>query len=468
MDNEQPVNASDLSAEDRELGIDRPIERRDFLNGMAYTAATIAAQSMMPWGRAGAAANTPYPPTTANTIVGQTDKANAIMHSIRDGLLKPITGKSTGEVFDLVVVGAGISGLAAANEFRRLNPKAKVLLIDPLADVGGHAKRNEFTVGGKTLIGYGGSQSLQTPSYFSPAVNALLANVGIEPKKFEGYYDSHWYDKRGLGPGTYFDKAVYGHSATVKETDKAAGWVNKTPLNAQAKKDLIELTDAPKDYLPGSTAAQKRAMLSQTTYQEFLLKVAKVDPQLVTYFADSTREYYGSGIDIVGALDAAANGNPGLGGMGLGDQVDINMSPSGRLLDTDPDPYIYHFPDGNASVARAIVRSLIPQAVAKGDMVTLALSKMDYSQLDVQGHNVRIRLNSTAVKVRHLGDPKTAKQVEVTYADMQGFHSVVAGQVVLACWHRVIPYLTDEIPVTQVKALQDQVKVPLNLCQCCA
>ncbi|ULH14080.1 NAD(P)-binding protein (plasmid) [Deinococcus sp. KNUC1210] len=441
--------------------MDRKIARRDFVNGLALTAAAVAMQGALPWARA---AQTPtaagYPPA-AGGLTGQTDQANAVMHAVRDGMLKATTGQSTGEHFDLVVVGAGISGLAAAHEYRRLNPKARILLLDPLADVGGHAHRNEFQVGGRLLIGYGGSQSLQTPSYFSPAVNAMLHSVGIEPQKFEGYYDGKWYDRRGLGAGLYFPKKVYGHAATVRETDKAADWVNRSPLNAQAKRDLIELTDAPPDYLKGLSVQQKRARLASATYREFLLDIARVDPQLVTYFQDSTREYYGGGIDVVSALDAWANGNPGFDGMQLGDAVDRAMSPSSRLLQTDPDDYIYHFPDGNASVARALVRSLIPQTMGGHTMESLVLGRLDYGQLDVKGHPVRIRLGSTAVHVRHLGDPRTAPQVEVVYAGVGGMHSVVAGQVVLACWHRVIPYLTNELGAPQTAALRDQVKIPL-------
>lgn len=465
MDREPPTQTPS-TAEDRALGMHRRIARRDFLNGMAATAAAVAAQGFMPWGRAhaGGAGGPPsaaYPPAQANAVVGQTPQANAVMHAIRDGALTPGSGASTGETFDLVVVGAGISGLAAAHEFRRLNPSARVLILDPLADVGGHARRNEFRVGGKTLIGYGGSQSLQTPSYFSPAVNALLHSVGIEPQKFEGYYDGTWYDRRGLSAGVYFDPAVWGRAATLVQTDKAEGWVNDSPLNAQARKNLIELIDAPRDYLPGRAASEKRDLLADTTYRDFLLKIAGADPQLATYFQDSTREYYGSGIDKVGALDAWANGNPGLDGMGLGDQADRQNSPSGRLLMTDPDEYIYHFPDGNASVARALVRSLIPQALKAGDMPTLAVSRLNYGQLDVPAHPVKLRLESSAVRVRHLGDPSSARSVEVTYAQGSGLHSVVAGHVVLACWHRVIPYITQELPQAQVTALRDQVKVPL-------
>ena len=464
----KPTRKPDLSAEDRALGLGRRIPRRDFLNGMAYTALSLAAQAAMPWARAGggppaqgpAQGGTGYPPAEGG-LHGQTDQANAVMHAVRDRLIKPTTGPTTGERYDLVVVGAGISGLAAAHEYRRLHPGARILLLDPLADVGGHAARNEFRVGGKLLIGYGGSQSLQTPSYFSPAVKTLLSAVGIEPKKFEGYYDGHWYDKRGLGPGVYFPKEVYGSAATLRHTDRAADWVGRSPLNARARRELTELIDAPRDYLPGLTAAGKRAALAKLSYRDFLAHTVKVDPQLLTYFQDSTREYYGGGTDVVSALDAWANGNPGFGGMGLGDAVDPAMSPSSRLLKTDPDDYIYHFPDGNASVARSLVRALIPGALPGHSMEDVVRARLNYGRLDVPGQPVRIRLSSTAVHVRHLGEPGAAREVEVVYAGAGGMHSVLAGGVVLACWHRVIPYLTAELGTGQVQSLRDQVKIPL-------
>lgn len=460
LNSTDPQSSPDLTstAEDRALGMNRRIARRDFLNGVAYGAAALAAQASLPWGRAAAATNAA---PIQSSLLGQSEASNAVMHAIRDGTYTPPKAAPTGEIYDLVVVGAGISGLAAAHEFRRLQPKARILLIDPLADVGGHAQRNTFKVGGRTVIGYGGSQSLQSPSYFSPAVKEMLHSVSIEPKKFEGYYDGDWASRRQLEPGTYFDKAVFGRSATVRRVGKAASWVPQTPLNAKARRDLTELIDAPRDYLKGRSEAEKRALLSKMTYRDYLLKTVGADPQLDTYFADSTREYFGAGTDIVGALDAWANGNPGFDGLGLSGRPDKAMSPSGRLLATDPDKYIYHFPDGNASVARALLRSLIPAAVPGQGMETLPLVNVSAARLDVSGQPVRVRLSSTAVRVRHLGDPGSAKQVQVDYVYQGETRSVVAGRVVLACWHRVIPYLTGELGAAQVGALRDQVKVPL-------
>ncbi|MGL5008409.1 MAG: NAD(P)-binding protein [Paracoccaceae bacterium] len=449
----------------KKLGMDRPITRRDFFDGVARAA--LGAAALQTFGAGAAQAFTPtdnaaYPPASTG-LQGQTEASRSVGHAMRDGSYWANAGDvtDTGEAYDLVVVGAGISGLAAAFLYRQqAGADKRVLLIDPLDAYGGHAKRNEFTASnGATLIGYGGSQSMQTPSYFSPAVTQLLADVGIEPAKFETFYDQEWGETRGLQSATFFAKEVWGEDKLVIRGDDTAAWVAQTPMNDKAKADLIALIDAPGDYMPGLTAEEKLQKLSEITYKEFLLDYVKADPQLVTYFQMSTGGYFGAGIDAVTALDARGNWNPGFDGMDLGEAVHPNHSPSGRLAFTDPDAYIYHFPDGNAGIAHALIRAMVPGAMAGTTMEELATEKVDYAMLDVAESPVRVRLNSTVVKVAHNAD-KTA--VTVTYADAGGKPmSVTAGHVVLACWHRMIPYLTDELSADQVTALNDQQKVPL-------
>ena len=111
---------------------------------------------------------------------------------------------------------------------------------------------------GRRLIGYGGSQSMQTPSYFSPAVAQLLADVGIDPARFEEFYDQNWAEERGLSSAVFFDAAQWGEDRlVVRNTKTTAEWVNRTPLSDQAKADLVALLDAPGDYLPGMTPAER-------------------------------------------------------------------------------------------------------------------------------------------------------------------------------------------------------------------
>ena len=446
--------------------MDRAITRRDFLDGVALAigGTMLGAHAMPAMAEEGVAGPAAYPPAGTG-LRGHTDAAQNVMHAIRDGSFwssNPAVTE-TGESYDLVVVGAGISGLSAAFLWRQQRPEARILIIDPLEDFGGHAKRNEFTTSsGKILIGYGGSQSMQTPSYFSPAVTQLLADVGIEPARFEEFYDQAWSDDRGLSSAVFFDAAKWGVDRLVIRSGETADWVNQTPMNDKAKADLIELIDAPRDYLPDMTPEERLDLLARITYKDFLLDYVKADPQVVDYFQTSTTGYFGVGIDATTALDARGNWNPGFDGMDLGETVSKYHSPSGRLAFTDPDYYIYHFPDGNAGIARALVRAMIPNALGGTTMEDLATATADYAQLDLADNPVRLRLNSTVVKVAHDGDPATAEGVTVTYAGADGgLATVRAGHVVLACWHRVIPYLTDELGEAQIAALNDQQKVPL-------
>ena len=460
------TSSDDRRERGRRLGMDRPITRRDFLDGIALAIGGAALGLPGATLAQGFSDGVSGRVTTRNGLQGQTDRSAYVMHAVRDGSYWENAGTpvDTGESYDLVVAGAGISGLSAAFLYRQQRPDARVLLIEPQEDFGGHAKRNEFLASnGRRLIGYGGSQSMQTPGWYSPAVKQLLADVGIEPQRFEEYYDQTWAEDRGLHSAYFFDEAQWGRDAlVVRDTEATADWVNQPRLNDKAKADLIALIDSPQDYMAGMTREEKLERLSQITYRDFLLDYVKADPEIVDFYQTSTAGYFGAGIDAVTAMDARNNWNPGFDAMDLGEDVPRASSPSGRLSLTDPEPYIYHFPDGNAGIARALVRQLIPSALAGSTMEDLVLENVDYGQLDRPENDVRLRLGSTVVRVAHDGDPASAEGVTITYADQGGQPRVVkAGHVVLACWNRVVPYLTDELPPEQVEALNDQQKVPL-------
>ena len=446
---------------DRQLGMHRPITRRDFLDGVVVAAGAAVVEG----GAGQALAEVPVYPPALLRLRGQTDADFQALHAIRDSTFWDRAGKSdaTGEHYDLIVVGAGISGLAAAFLFRqRIGAKARILILEGTDDFGGHAKRNEFTASnGRLLIGYAGSQTLQSPSFFTPAAAKLIADVGIELGRFKDWYDRGWNERHKLAEGVFFRKEDFGQDVTLRTSEKAADWVPNAPLSERAKRALIALIDAPGDYLAGKSRAEKHRILASTTYADFLTKIAGADPQLLFYFQKSTAEYFGAGIDATSSIDAWAAGHPGFAGMDLGDAVDPVMSPSGRLLFKTPDEYIHHFPDGNASLARALVRALIPAAVAGTTMEDLVLNKTVYRRLDEASSRVRIRLRSPCVRLRHLGEPSTARTIEVTYLQDGRLKTVTAGHMVIACWHREIPLICDEIGEAQKMAFADQQKVPL-------
>jgi spermidine dehydrogenase len=438
------------SAYEKALGMQRAISRRDFLNGVALGAGAALANFPAP------AAGSP-----ASGFHGQTERGFAAMHALRDGEFWRNAGpvEDTKEHYDLIVVGAGISGLAAAFLYRQqVGAQARILILENSDDFGGHATRNEFRASnGRRIIGYGGSEAFQSPSFFSPAVAKLIADVGIDLEKFETWFDRNWAKDRGLGEGVFFTREVFGADRLVRREEKAADWIARAPLDDKAKSDLIGLLDAPIDPFAGKTRAEKLALLAETTYEAFLLETLGLHKQTAAFFADSTRAYFGAGIDAVTCLDARAIGNPGFDAMDLGDAVHPAQSPSGRLIQKTSDPYIYHFPDGNASLARALVRALIPSALPGRSIEDLILAKADRSRYDRPKSHVRLRVNAPCVKFRRLGD----EAVEICYLSDGRLRKATAGHAILACWHRVIPLLGDELSKEQTEALNDQHRIPL-------
>jgi len=466
----------ELSARDIALGMDRAISRRDFVNGVAVALgsaalapATARADDAGPVADAGPAAATAAANGPAGAdYAGQTLAAAAPLHARRDGAPRPQVPPFVpgGEAYDLIVVGAGISGLAAAWWWRQVAPQARVLLVDALDRVGGHAQRNEFVAAnGRRLIGYGGSEALDSPSLWSPAAHAVIRGVGIDIAQFTSYFDSGFRQRHGLTQhANWYAPSVWGRGTLVRHAHdaKPADWIARTPLVPQAQADLLRLLTAPVDPFPRLTRSARRARLAQITYDQLLVDALGLHPQVAQLFNNRTRGYIGVGTDATSALDAFALGLPGFEAMKLGDAVDAAMSPSGRQAKGGTDDYIYPFPDGNAGVARALVRSLVPAALPGSGMESLVLASLDAAELDREGAPVRIRLGCPVVNVQHAGEPAHARAVDVTYADGTGaLHTVRAAHVVLACFHRAIPFLCPELPPAQVDALNDQVKVPL-------
>jgi len=436
----------------------RRIPRRDFLDGVAVA---IGATLAGPAGSA-ARASMDYPPTDTG-LVGQTNSAYATAHRLRDGTFWPRAGEAaaTGERYDLVVVGGGISGLSAAYFYLRRHPRARILVLDNLADFGGHAKRNEFRVRGRMLLANGGTQSLEQPDDYSSVAKGLLHDLGIEPKRFYRYFDAAAY--RGLGNGVFYDAQTFGvdRFETGFGTRPWAEFFAAAPLSQPARTTLTRVFTQSTDYLPHLSSEQKRARLARTSYADFLLHDAMVDPAALPFLRTWTHDFWGMGIDAVPALDVYTSGDdygifqyPGFQGMDLGDGV-------GHWSKPRTDPYIFHFPDGNASVARSLVRALVPTAMAGHTMEDIVTARCDYEALDREDAGVRIRLRSTVARVRHRGDPASAAEVEVAYVRDGVLSTVVARACVLACWNTMVPYIAPELPAAQREALAYGVKVPL-------
>ncbi len=445
------------------------ITRRDFLDGLAVAVgASLLPLGCRPPGTEASFAPEQAPgyyPPSLTGLRGSHPGAFEVAHQLRDGTLKLDAVRDAPERYDLVVVGAGISGLAAAHFYRKARgPAARILLLDNHDDVGGHAKRNEFTVGGQTLQSNGGTESIESPAQYSQVSRDLLTELGVDLQGFYTAFDRKRYSGLGLGKGIFYDRETFGADKLVRGDPEAGlrAMVAKAPLTDQAKRDLLRLYQGKTNYFSGLSSARAKARLAKTSYQAYLLEVVKVDPLVAALFQTRTHELYGVGIDAIPALDCWGLDFPGFEGLQLdpkGPNPGIGKTP---LLEMHEDePYIFHFPDGNATIARLLVRSLIPEALPGGSAGDSVTARLDYAALDRGGAPVRIRLNATAVRVAHAGDPRTAREVAVTYIRGGKATEVRAGACVLACWNMVIPYLCTELPAAQKTALGYGVKVPI-------
>jgi spermidine dehydrogenase len=437
---------------------DRPISklnisRRDFLNGFALSVA--AGSSLSPLELL--AQDGRYPPALTG-MRGSHPGSFEIAHSVSlRGRKRRLPDSLTDDTYDLVVVGAGLSGLAAACMYRdRAGGNPKILVLDNHDDFGGHATRNEFTVDGKHLVGYGGSQSIDSPATYSAAAAKMLKDAGIDTDPFYEYFDQGWFRERNLARGIYFAEGAYGrdsvHRNVARGADPAvlADVIAGYPIAAAAKESFIGLLTSDKDYLAGLSRDEKVARLKRMSYTDFLREIVGTHEDVVLILRDTIKGYWGVGYDALSAMEGYRMGMPGTGHMDLPSE---SHGPTAR-----EEPYIFHFPDGNAGVARSMVRKLIPHAVPGRTMEDLVLARVDYDLLDLPGNSTRIRLDSTAVDVRHADG---GQAVDVSYVKRGLTERVRARHVILACYNRLVPYICPEVPEEQTEAIRQAVKIPL-------
>jgi spermidine dehydrogenase len=431
------------------------ISRRDFLNGMALAIAsglTPAAQI--------AADPARYPPALTS-LRGQHPGSFEVAHAVvRAQRHYPIDQLPIEEHYDLIVIGGGISGLAAAFFFRAaVGGDARILIIDNHDDFGGHAKRNEFTLGGRRLIGYGGSQSIQSPrTLYSDVAKGLLRDLAVDVTRFETAFDREFYSSLGLSRGVFFDRKTFDSDVLVADDPIAgslfgsrsrgieANALAAFPISAASKMQLRALYDAERDPLAGKSIPEKLKVLKSTSYRDYLTRICGASEEVANCFQGRTLGFFAVGCDAVPAAEVRELGYPGFAGLGLPADKPPQWS----------EPYIYHFPDGNASLARLLVRALVPGVAPGETMEDIVLAPFDYDALDRPDHNIRVRLSSTCVDVRQAGD-----KVLVGYVRAGTAHRLAAKHIVLACFHMMIPHMAPDLPESQRRALAQNVKAPL-------
>jgi spermidine dehydrogenase len=454
---------------DKELGLDQSITRRQFCQG---TAVALGA-SLLPWAQAPAFEGSPelggsyYPPALSG-LRGDHAGSFETAHALGRQGMRWERGTDTGEgLFDLVVVGAGISGLAAAYYYRKAHPDARVLVLDNHGDFGGHATRNEFSLDGKTIIGYGGCQSIDTPSSYSPVALQLLQDLAIDLDAFYHFFDRDFYERLGLQDAFWLDRETFGVDRLVKgnpffwrrsprtaEGDER--FAREITTNDADREVLRSILAGGEDFLPGRSGPEKVAWLRTTSYDDYLRKFFRASGYLVGLVNPLPKGLWGVGTDGLSAREAMFLGFPGFGGLDVDLARDDPHYPPG-----EDEPYIFHFPDGNAGITRLLVRSLVPAACGGHTMEDQVRARFDYGALDRPDGPVRIRLNATVVRIEHEGDLASARSVRLRYVKAGEAHDVSARKVVYAGFSAMLPYLAPEFPSAQAQAFSQLVKIPL-------
>jgi spermidine dehydrogenase len=413
-----------------------------------------------------------YPPGD-DKMRGSHDGSFETGHMVRDG--EGFKARKTDEEYDLVIVGGGISGLSAAWFYRQsAGPDAKILILENHDDFGGHAKRNEYNLDGRNIIVNGGTLNIEQPSNYSTVAMGYLREIGIDTdayhEKTKDMMNKH--RNSGLGRATFFDKETFGGGDGLVKRDRNAegGWddfFDQAPISDHLKEQFTRLhnEDVIAKSMQNMSDEEKKRKLASITYAEYVTQELGIDASVLPFYTAGLHFRFYVGADQVPALFCwELGGNPGFANLNL--KPTEKISPMHHIAGSQhgreheyKESSIY-FPDGNATITRLTVRHLIPHAIPGETLDDLFTAKVDYSKLDLTSNSTRLRLNSTAIKVKHNGDAETAKDVDVTYMQDGKALTVKSKNVIFACWHNVIPYICDDYSDEQKEAMLYGIKAP--------
>jgi spermidine dehydrogenase len=342
-------------------------------------------------------------------------------HQIRDGAFDslPASVIDTGETYDCIIVGGGISGLAAALIFqRKAGPGKTCLVLDNHPIFGGEAKRNEFLVDGHRLIGHQGS-ALFWPPFPHSFIGRFYDSIGLKAPRLE--YQK-WAGPApeipltrtpylGSAPyGLYFG-AKFGQPQGVWLTDPWGKKLEGAPISAKAREELLrsQSTDSPKPQYRGDAISRR---LDTITLEDHLMERHGISRETVRTF-----------------LLTDEGGGFGLGADALSGYTAYAFDELGPI----PDDGTEMFPDGNSAIARLIAKTLIPESIAGSPSLDdVCRNHVNFAALDRAGAAARIRLDSTAVWVKHDGDPAKSESVTIAYMRGAKTYRVKARSVVMA------------------------------------
>jgi spermidine dehydrogenase len=437
------------SANDKTLGMDERITRRDFLNStlLASGAALLAPIAPGEWLRKHGS-NSPFLAKAARngapTAVsdddwsgyggvgdyansnGNTTEVLEAGHQIRDGVFNSLPADviDTKETYDCLVVGGGISGLAAALVFRQLATGRTCLVIDDHPIFGGEAKRNEFLVDGHRLLAHQGSALFPIPYPYS-LIARFYDSIGLTAPRLE--YQK-WKGPEaeiplartpylGVAPYGFYFGAKFGAARGVWLTDPWGKKLEGAPIDARTREELLRYQNSGEDgfIAPKYFGDAISRYMDAITLEEYLMQRYGIRRETLRTFSFDEGGAYGLGADALSGYTAFAADNV-LRALDITDETGVQM-----------------FPDGNSGIARLIVKTLIPEAIAgERSLENICRSNLDFAALDRAEAATRIRLNSTAVWVKHEGDPAKSNSVTVLYTRGDKVYSVKARSVVMA------------------------------------
>jgi spermidine dehydrogenase len=450
MSRKDQSNAKARDGNDRLLGMDHPISRRDFLNSTLLAAGGALASGATPlqllaeedWTGYGGIGD--YQNSNGNTydIVGAG-------HRIRNGDFETLPANviDTGEIYDCTIVGGGISGLAAALFFmRQAGAGRKCLVIDNHPIFGGEAKRNEFIVDGHRLIAHQGSAV-----FFAQYPHSFLArfydSIGLKSPKLEyqewGSKDPALpvsqtpYDMVGNQPATYgyYFGAKFGQTPGLWVLDPWGKKLQGAPISDAARSELLKWRAGPQEpeERPKYEGDEISRRLDRITLEDHMIERYGISRETIRTF-----------------LSPVAGGGSGLGPDVLSAYADYAADLLHPLESDDTDQM---FPGGNTEIARLMVKSLIADSISGPHTIEgVCRGKVNFQALDQAESPLRIRLNSTAVWVQHDGDPQKSEFVTVLYTRGNQTRRVKARSVVMAggCW--TTKHIVRDLPQTHKDA----------------